>query len=242
LIIGSVILLTTLAIIIIQGFVIIRLTNTISQEKSTPAFLVVTASTQTVLTSTAPPISNSDLVPSFTPVHPRLPTTPTISPDIIRQQLASLDRTTQKYDEMIEHTQAEKASQDECFFSVHGSTAKECWRYLVNTGHILLAKGPILGHDLYIYDLDSDGRPEVLKWDLFGDGQFDVIEYDLDKNGELDYAVADINSDGQFVNDELYQYRDLGGWQSLVPNGPMSFSLEDVEKLQSFLPKCKWLT
>jgi hypothetical protein len=92
----------------------------------------------------------------------------------------------------------------------------ECRLYRTDTGDVLLLEGYDDTTNLYVYDLDSNGRSDILKWDLGRDWEFEIIEYDLDGDGILDYAVADVNISGQFDDREIYSYRG-GRWRPLFP-------------------------
>jgi len=58
--------------------------------------------------------------------------------------------------------------------------------------------------DLFAYDLNNNGKADILKWDFGQDKQVDIIEYDTDEDGEYEYAKADMNCNRHFDDKEIY--------------------------------------
>lgn len=184
-----------------------------------------------ITTVLMPVIQGYMLMSTPTPVFASNPTLTSklslLSPDAGQRQLGPLGQPVQEFGEQGEQMTLESWVQDECPYVTH-SRPEVYWIPRIDTGDMILGEGyaPIV--NLATYDLDDDGRPEILKWDLGRDGQFEIIECEVDGDGLLDYVLVDLNGNGQFDNEEIYLPQDAARrWQPLFP-GALPFPFLSV--------------
>lgn len=163
-----------------------------------------------ITTVLIPIIQETILMSTPTPVLTLTPVLrselPPVSPGVSQQQLGQLPGLLQEF-----------GKQNECSYNDPGRSEKY-WVSHIGAIEMNLIEDYVPLLNLSTFDLDNDGRPEILKWDLGRDGWFDIIECDVDGDGVLDYAIGDLNSNGEVDIDEIYPYHDAASrWQLSVP-------------------------
>lgn len=143
----------------------------------------------------------------------------------INRLLKSFDQKIEEIDKSAKSMTPERIDPNKCPYSIPNPKSAECLIYQLENKKMILVNGYQKQVNLYVYDLDNDDTPEILKWDLDQDKKDDVLEYDIDRDGTFQHARADMNFDGKFDDNEIYVLNVK--WNGLFP-GALPFPVLPV--------------
>jgi hypothetical protein len=195
-------------------------------EPTTPPVIEIQPTTAAPPVELTPIVGDTATEPADTPVP-----APTLIVGIeeLFNRAVELDALVQAVDTLIIPSQGQPLPTDACPYVIE-ALLRSCTRYIVGQADVIIfdeyenaTEGPLT---LRIYDLDSNGRPEVLHWDVNRDGIIDIAEYDTDNDTAFEFLKLDLNNDGILAENEGYMQGGFEGeWLPLGHTNAFGYSL-----------------